>query len=227
MRNIYVFALNINEVCENDINLLHKKQQERIKNIKNERARKQALAAELLVFYSIKKLRPKNIPIPPLRAAGEFGKPYFTENSDFKFNISHSGDWAVIAVSDCEIGIDIEKIGKLRTNVAKRILHEKEKQEFFALNVNFYRIKFYDYWVLKESIVKATGRGMNDSFSDICIKFVDEITPQIDEKQLKLFLLPFENEYKIGICIFTKEKYKIFTKILSYCEIIVYNYTVK
>ena len=102
----------------------------RIKNIKNERARKQALAAELLVFYSVKKLRPKNIPIPPLRAAGEFGKPYFTENNDFKFNISHSGDWAVIAVSDCEIGIDIEKIGKLRTNIEKRILHEKEKKDF-------------------------------------------------------------------------------------------------
>lgn len=227
MKKIHVFAMNINDVCEDRLNLLHKKQQERIKNIKNEKAKKQALAAELLVLYVVKKFKPKNISIPPLRIAGEFGKPYFAENTDFKFNISHSGQWAVIAVSDCEIGIDIEKIGKLRTNVAKRVLHEKEKQEFFSLDINSQKIRFYDYWVLKESIVKATGRGMNDSFSDICIKFVDEITPQIDEKQLKLFLLPFENEYKIGISIFTKEKYKIFTKILSYYEIIVYDYTVK
>lgn len=227
MKKIHVFALNINDVCEDSLNLLHKKQQERIKNIKNEKARKQALAAELLVLYIVKKFKPKNISIPPLRIVGEFGKPYFAENTDFKFNISHSEQWAVIAVSDCEIGIDIEKIGKLRTSVAKRVLHEKEKQEFFSLDIDSQKIRFYDYWVLKESIVKATGRGMNDSFSDICIKFVDEITPQIDEKQLKLFLLPFENEYKIGISIFTKEKYKIFTKILSYYEIIVYDYTVK
>ena len=219
MKNIDVFALNINEVCENDINLLHKKQQERIKSIKNERARKQALAAELLVLYIVKKFKPINISVPPLRVAGEFGKPYFEENSDFKFNISHSADWAVIAVCDCEIGIDIEKIGKLRTNVAKRILHEKEKQEFFALNTDEQRIKFYDYWVLKESIVKATGRGMNDSFSNIYLG--DKIGLNSYSEEFQLFLLPFENEYKIGICVFSNEKYKIFINILSYQEIMV------
>lgn len=221
MKKIYVFALNINDICEDSLNLLHKKQQERIKNIKNENARKQALAAELLVLYTVKKFKPKNISIPPLRIVGEFGKPYFAENADFKFNISHSGQWAVIAVSDCEIGIDIEKIGKLRTSVAKRVLHEKEKQEFFSLDINSQKIRFYDYWVLKESIVKATGRGMNDSFSDIYISFPHKTRAEIDKKEVQLLLLPFESEYKMGICIFSKEIYKIFTKILSYHEIIV------
>ncbi len=221
MKKIYVFALNINDVYEESLNLLHKKQQERIKNIKNQNAKKQALAAELLVLYIVKKFKPKNISIPPLRIAGEFGKPYFAENTDFKFNISHSGNWAVIAVSDYEIGIDIEKIGKLRTNVAKRILHENEKKEFFLLDINEQQIKFYDYWVLKESIVKATGKGMNDSFSDIYIRFIDEKEAKMDKKEFQLLLFPFQGEYKMGICIFSKERYKIFTKILSYHEIMV------
>ena len=55
MKKIYVFALNINDVYEESLNLLHKKQQERIKNIKNQNAKKQALAAELLVSYIVKK----------------------------------------------------------------------------------------------------------------------------------------------------------------------------
>ena len=36
------------------------------------------------------------------------GKPYFA-NSDLKFNLSHSGRYVVAAVSDFEVGIDIQK----------------------------------------------------------------------------------------------------------------------
>lgn len=215
---INVFALNINDVCYDDICLLHPKQQQRILNIKNENAKKQAFAAELLVLYVVKKFKPKNVPIPPLRAAGEFGKPYFSENEDFKFNISHSGEWAVIAVSDCEIGIDIEKIAKLRTGVAKRVLSEQEKQQFFKLDIKTQQQRFYDYWVLKESIVKTTGRGMYDSFRDINIHFSKDA--KIDDNRFQLFLFPFNDKYKMGICIMSNQKHNICLQKLSYNQII-------
>ena len=39
----------------------------------------------------------------------KFGKPYF-EDTDIHFNISHSGCYVIAAVSDEDIGIDIQKI---------------------------------------------------------------------------------------------------------------------
>ncbi len=222
MRKINVFALNIYDVSEDAVSILHKKQQQRINNIKNERAKKQALAAEILLLYCVKKFCPENVPVPPLRVSGEFGKPYFAENTEFHFNLSHSGDWSVIAVADSDIGVDIEKTCKIRTNIAKRVLHEQEKVKFFSLDMQTQKKRFYDYWVLKESIVKATGKGMNDSFSDIHIEFDDKISLKTSEKECQLFLWSFDKDaYKIGICILSKEKYKILTKILSSQEIMV------
>ena len=43
----------------------------------------------------------------PLLAFGKKGKPYLV-NKAFYFNVSHSGEYVVCAVSDEEVGIDIE-----------------------------------------------------------------------------------------------------------------------
>ena len=39
----------------------------------------------------------------------KFGKPYFV-NSKIHFNISHSGNFVVMAVSDWNIGIDVQRL---------------------------------------------------------------------------------------------------------------------
>src|SRR5688572_28550058 len=42
---------------------------------------------------------------------GPFGKPYLVEGSDVHFNLSHSGKWALIAVSEgAEVGVDLENV---------------------------------------------------------------------------------------------------------------------
>jgi len=48
-----------------------------------------------------------------------YGKPY-VENEAFKYNISHSGKYAVCAFADKEIGIDIENNINVNLDVAKR-----------------------------------------------------------------------------------------------------------
>ena len=49
----------------------------------------------------------------------KFGKPYF-EDTDIHFNISHSGCYVIAAVSDEDIGIDIQKIKSDKHRIAEK-----------------------------------------------------------------------------------------------------------
>ena len=50
---------------------------------------------------------------------GENGKPYF-EGAPFFFNLSHSGEYVVCALSDAEVGVDIEKARPISDGVMRR-----------------------------------------------------------------------------------------------------------
>jgi 4'-phosphopantetheinyl transferase len=90
-------------------------------------------------------------------AYGEKGKPYLLDNT-LKFNLSHSGDFVVLAVSDTEIGVDIEKIKPYNKAVAKRCFTSAELEWLSEENTNE---AFYRLWTAKESIMKATGAGFS------------------------------------------------------------------
>lgn len=53
----------------------------------------------------------------------EYGKPYFSNRELPCFNISHSGDYIACALSESEIGIDIQKIRGIPDGVIERYLH--------------------------------------------------------------------------------------------------------
>ena len=51
-------------------------------------------------------------------AMGEYGKPYY-EGAPFHFNISHSGEYVALAVSDAPVGIDVQRV----TDIPERIMN--------------------------------------------------------------------------------------------------------
>lgn len=85
---------------------------------------------------------------------GEFGKPYVL--AERKFNLSHSGDYSVLAVRDGEIGVDIEKPDERHLSLAKRVF-DQEEQEWMAEDP---RNRFFVLWTLKESVMKFFGKGL-------------------------------------------------------------------
>ncbi len=95
-----------------------------------------------------------------------YGKPAL-HGGGKNFNISHAGDYVVLAVDAFPLGVDIECIGNADMMVAQRCFQEDELE--YLTNGNGDRDeKFFALWTLKESLMKATGLGLNlppESFS--------------------------------------------------------------
>jgi len=104
----------------------------------------------------------------------EHGKPILKDhpqNKPIEFNISHSGDFALIAITlGHKVGVDIEQINS-RTeyqSLSNRFFSDKERTELLALDKQQQCDAFYRVWARKESFIKATGQGIGfglDKFS--------------------------------------------------------------
>lgn len=141
---------------------------EKIKTLKGAADRKRSLTAGYLLHLMCRELHIEN----PSYGYSNKGKPYLIGHGDISYNISHSGDYAVLAYQESKepVGIDIQQIRPLRGNIKKRILHEAEElpgqlskeEEMVYLN----RI-----WSIKESYVKMLGDGLAYDFRNIYIDF--------------------------------------------------------
>ena len=106
-----------------------------------------SLGAELLLYRALG--------APVEYALGDNGKPYIDGGAHF--SLSHSGKYAVCAVSDCEIGVDIEYPRENTARLAKRFFTASENARLAASDAP--DVEFCRIWVVKESYIKATGMG--------------------------------------------------------------------
>lgn len=83
------------------------------------------------------------------------GKPYLTE-CNLQFNLSHSGEYLLLAVGEVPLGVDIENITKIRPKVTKKYFSDSEQDQVAKEGEN----AFFEIWTKKESYVKYTGEGI-------------------------------------------------------------------
>jgi 4'-phosphopantetheinyl transferase len=105
---------------------------------------------------------------------GAHGKPRLEyPESPLEFNISHSGDIVVVAVTkETQVGVDIEYLNMVSDIdfMSDRFLTRREKEAYSELDDDDKRKEFLACWTLKEACVKATGlsiRGLLPSL-DVC-----------------------------------------------------------
>jgi 4'-phosphopantetheinyl transferase len=99
----------------------------------------------------------------PFRLAfiyGEHGKPALLPFSEIEFNLSHAGDWAMIAVSrSIPVGVDIERI---RTGFDMApLLHRLGETDLPGETQQLYQV-----WTRREAKSKAAGGALFDKPSD-------------------------------------------------------------
>ena len=104
------------------------------------------------------------------------GKPYFPGYPDFKYNISHSGRYAVCGMicggrDPQPVGIDIQEIPsdpERALKIADRFFSEPERESLHELvragDSTSALLLFCRYWTARESYIKLTGRGLAELF---------------------------------------------------------------
>ncbi|MFP7736244.1 4'-phosphopantetheinyl transferase family protein [Priestia aryabhattai] len=179
--------------------------QERIKRFKRKEDIYRTLIADILIRSIISaKCGMPNEDIT--FTYNSYGKPFLLRDNNFSFNVSHSGRWVVAIIGEQElIGIDVEEIRPIDIDIARRFfapeeyiaLKEKEEREYLSY--------FYDLWTLKESYIKAIGRGMSIPLDSFVIKrksFSREFSISQKDSLYSFFFRQYaiDTKYKISAC---------------------------
>ncbi|MDN3682230.1 4'-phosphopantetheinyl transferase superfamily protein [Vibrio tapetis subsp. quintayensis] len=138
------------------------------------------------------------------------GKPYLCNEqhglTGIEFNISHSGEYLLVALvaSDpskraltgsaaFQLGVDIEK-SRAETDIGSIHHHyfsTLESSRLLTLDEADQREHFFDLWALKESYIKAVGKGLAiplDSFGFDMSRAYDSQTPLNCQEELDVKL---------------------------------------
>jgi len=100
---------------------------------------------------------------------GLWGKPCLSEDKSLHFNVSHSGDYALYAVTlGYEVGIDLEYIDKSLAlgDMVVHIFSAAELKEWKTLDPQERINAFFRRWVSKEAFLKASGKGWLEDRED-------------------------------------------------------------
>lgn len=97
-----------------------------------------------------------------------YGRPFTNKNIDF--NVSHSGNQVICAASkSCRLGIDIEK--KRAIGFENFLETMSSDQWKYIDEAKSPGDEFFRLWALKESVIKADGRGLSIPLSDLETNF--------------------------------------------------------
>lgn len=155
---VELFAANIQQIAPNAdslVCLLDEERQARVRAFGNSAEALRTLAAGLLLHRvfgdGTRRSRFER---------GQRGKPSLP--SAKPFNLSHSGDYAVLAVSSGSVGVDLERIRPIDwVKISARFFHPFERA-FLAESADP-QAAFFWIWTLKESYLKAEGLGFSVS----------------------------------------------------------------
>lgn len=107
--------------------------------------------------------RPETIVFVP----GVNKKPEVYNQTDLHFNVSHSGDWILLAIGQVAVGVDVEKVS---SDMAYEdiVMHSfsQQEQQHVAWSSDA-RFAFYHLWTRKEALVKATAKGIVDELNQV------------------------------------------------------------
>lgn len=189
MTDIYV--LNIPE-CEGQLLRLlpriSEKRQELYRKSRAQKSRAFIIGSEVLLAHAL------SLPLPCQYQTSQNGKPFISGRRHF--NISHSGDFVVCAVSDCEIGIDTELICRMTPRLSHKFLTPleiKQSQEFTGDKLSHF---LCEKWVRKESYLKLSGEGLRRS--PACFEF--EGDRLVGNRNIFSRCFSLSNEQLLAVC---------------------------
>lgn len=97
----------------------------------------------------------------------EFGRPYLPE-SPADFSISHAGQFVICVLApEMRVGIDIERKKQVDFQEFTSTMNPDQWDEINSSEDA--EAAFFNYWCIKESVIKADGRGLSIPLTEIMI----------------------------------------------------------
>ena len=186
--HIWSACLSDNEIDINYfISILSQDEYERANNFKFPKNKKQFTIARgilrcLLANYL--GVSPQSIKI----AYGLWGKPRLSQEGLLHFNVSHSGDYALYALTlNFEVGIDLEHINNTLNleDIALSIFSPAELFYWRNLNHQEQINYFFNFWVCKEAFLKALGKGWLEKETKILFTEFPNFKKSLRDRDLK------------------------------------------
>jgi 4'-phosphopantetheinyl transferase len=120
-----------------------------------------ALLRMLIGHYC--QLAPASVPLHTT----QYGKPTLLPELGKHVNVTHAGNWSVLAIGPSAVGVDLENAatGLEFQDIAS--LSFSQQEQYFLREADDPRAVFFQLWTRKEALIKATGRGISDALADI------------------------------------------------------------
>ena len=180
---------------------------EKIDAMKFPKGKQRCLGAWILLMHGLKEagIHQRDIRLD----YGPNGKPYLADFPNVYFNLSHSESHVLCAVSDGEVGCDVQKIAAADLRITDRFFAPEECKTIAAAPEESKNELFYRFWTLKESFIKNIGRGLSLPLQAFCIR-LDGERPSVSQKALpeeRFYFREFDlsDGYRYACCARTPE----------------------
>ena len=200
MECIRVYLADIRKLKEYEqtaLPLLTPERRERAEKIRIEQDRLHCVAAGLLLR------RVLGVTADEQLRKNEHGRPELT-GEDPCFNLSHGGNYAVLAVAERPVGVDIEPVSERDPIIPRRFLRP---DELAWLEAEPAPDHFAWLWTRLESVLKADGRGF--ALGNRVFSVLDEDGPwkiETVEHDGHVLSCALENPFELQICILPAEE---------------------
>ena len=134
------------------------------------------------------------------------GKPEVKNNDSLFFNISHSGEYTVLAVSDKPVGIDVQEYKNINKRIADRFFNKKDSEYLDKFEDDEYMKKTIEVWTAKEAYVKMLGKGIGEGLDGFYEDFEEGIIIDALKEDIKAVICPVKFDEKYA-CFWCAEQY--------------------
>src|SRR5882757_6662395 len=155
---------------------------------RSERLHVERVRRRFVVAYGVlRRLLGRSLDIDPGQVRfvrNALGKPEL--HPDFggsvRFNLSHSGDLALIAIArDADVGVDVERIERRgasnHADVARCFFSAPEVDALSRVPTHLYAEAFFNCWTMKEAYVKACGEGLSTPLTSFTVPIGTDPAP--------------------------------------------------
>ncbi len=192
-----VFYTDVDCLFDDDVfcaakKLIFPQRREKLERLKQRKDKNLSLGASLMLLYALSFFLGEEADKEILIAKN--GKPYLKAHPNVHFSLSHSGSLALCAVSDKNIGADVQQICDFNEDICKRYFFSAEAEHVLnAKTSEEKKERFFKLWTIKEASVKMTGDGLGGFKSLNTAAFADVKEYSLDG-------------YKMAVCTDKEEK---------------------